>query len=178
MRRAMAKPCIGSLLSVLRTSISSVPWSMSTLVIWRYPPNESLTDKSSRGVWLHSLRMSRGKKTGSHFNANNGHLKRNYMRHRGYYRRNGFIRMSKASLPAGSMDSNDQSHLAPQPCLWRCLQFPPSVHPLRFLRAERSGDGQRGGLRFFGVGREEQGNSEQRPEFAERKQERPGVLFA
>src|SRR2546428_7188438 len=59
MRKAMANPCIGSGLMVLRISMSSVPWSMSTLVMSRCPLGERLVDKKPGGVWQASHRMSR-----------------------------------------------------------------------------------------------------------------------
>jgi uncharacterized protein DUF4326 len=59
-----------------------------------------------------------------------------------------------------------------------CWCFPKPCQGLRFLRAEESGDGQSVGLRVYGLRREEQGNPEQRPELAERRQEYSGVLLA
>src|SRR5262245_40586253 len=96
MRKAMANPCIGSLLSVLRISISSVPWSMSTLVMSRCPFDESLMDKRRSGVWLGSLRMSRGEKVGSTIsNAKNGYLGQYCKQYRDYNCRKAFHRGSR-----------------------------------------------------------------------------------
>jgi hypothetical protein len=73
------------------------------------------------------------------------------MRHRDNYRRNSFFRMSKVSPPAGSIDSNNQSHSTPQPRIWRRLQFPHRaicpIHRLE-LRINR----ERRGVRYTAQG--------------------------